>query len=121
MEILEAGTTLGDLMAFMALDGAGATAGAGAGQTLIGDGDMEVSITLGIAPTMEGFIITIIDLTTEMDMHPIIIEGEEIQVMLLDDLVTVEIDPVFPTEVVTLDQKLGVDQVELEPATETAI
>jgi hypothetical protein len=123
MEILVAGTTLGDLMASMALDGDGdgATAGDGAGQIPIGDGVTVDSTTHGTAPLTEGFIIIITALTTEMDMPPIIIEEEEIQAMPLVDLATVEIDPVFPTEVVILDQKLGVDQVELELAIETAV
>ena len=122
MEMLVAGgTTLGGLMASMAHAGAGATAGAGAGQTPIGDGATVDSTIHGTAPTTEGFMVIFTDLTTEMDMQLITIEEEEIQAMPLVDLVIAEIDPVFLTEVVTLDPRLGADQVELELAIEIAI
>lgn len=59
-------------------------------------------------------------LITDMDMRPITIEVEEILAIPLDDLVTAEIDLVFPTEAVILDQKLGAEQVEHVPQTDIA-
>ena len=123
MDFMAVGTTLGGAMVDSTdLIGDGEIPiGAGAMEAGATDGDMADSTTLGTALITEDFMPLITDLTTEvgMVMQPIITEAEEIQVMPLVVLVTIAIDPVFPTEVVILGQKLAVDQA--EPPIETAM
>jgi hypothetical protein len=110
-------------------NGAGEMAGAGDGEmpgdgeilTGATDGDLEVSITHGIAHTMADIMVPITDLTTETGMHPITIEVEEIRAMPLDDLNTIVIDRAFPTEVVIPGQKLAADRAELAQAIEILV
>jgi len=120
-ETLEAGITHGLIMASTVLNGAGdgevpgdgVMPGDGAILTGATDGDLVVSTTHGIAPIMEDGMEFIIDLSMVMGLHPITIEAEVIQVLVLDDLNTIETDLASPTEVVILGQKLAADRAEL--------
>lgn len=120
-ETLEAGITHGLIMASTVPNGAGAgeVPGAGVmpgdGAILTGatDGGLVVSTTHGIAPIMEDGMEFITDLSTVMGLHPITIEVEVIQALVLDDLKTIETDLESPTEVAILGQKLAVERAEL--------
>lgn len=124
MDFTAAGTILGVMPDSTDLIGDGEIPiGDGVSEDGATDGDMVDSITHGTVHTTEDFMAftTVLIMATDMDMRPIIIEVEEIPAMPLDDLVTITIDPVFPAEVVILDQKLDADQAEPEPPIVTAM
>jgi len=108
-ETLAAGITLGLIVDSIDLIGDGAVMDG----DMVMDGAMVATTTLGTVPTMEDFLEFITDLSTEMGLHPIIIEVEEIQALLVDDLNTIAIDLVSRIEAVILGQKLAADRAEL--------